>query len=48
MLECCHLRILPGALEASRPYFDMVSLWVYEGQLQDPYGEFFVRLVSLI
>ena len=28
--------------QASRPYFDMVSRWVYEGQLQDPYGEFFV------
>ncbi|CAE7636837.1 TUBGCP2 [Symbiodinium pilosum] len=28
--------------QASRPYFDMVSMWVYEGQLQDPYCEFFV------
>jgi len=28
--------------QASRPYFDMVSMWVYEGRLQDPYGEFFV------
>lgn len=34
--------------QASRPYFDMVSLWVYEGQLQDPYGEFFVSESSRI
>eukprot|EP00930_Biecheleria_cincta_P084725 TRINITY_DN74174_c0_g1_i1.p1 TRINITY_DN74174_c0_g1~~TRINITY_DN74174_c0_g1_i1.p1 ORF type:complete len:871 (+),score=154.33 TRINITY_DN74174_c0_g1_i1:94-2613(+) len=27
---------------ASRPYFEMVSKWVYEGRLEDPYGEFFV------
>eukprot|EP00931_Biecheleriopsis_adriatica_P075070 TRINITY_DN49018_c0_g1_i1.p1 TRINITY_DN49018_c0_g1~~TRINITY_DN49018_c0_g1_i1.p1 ORF type:complete len:979 (+),score=204.75 TRINITY_DN49018_c0_g1_i1:69-3005(+) len=28
--------------QASRPYFEMVSKWVYEGCLEDPYGEFFV------
>lgn len=28
--------------KASRPYFDMMSLWVYEGRLEDPYNEFFV------
>ena len=28
--------------KASRPYFDMMSLWVYEGRLEDPYGEFCV------
>ena len=29
-------------VKASRPYFDMMSLWVYEGRLEDPYNEFFV------
>eukprot|EP00927_Polykrikos_kofoidii_P060950 TRINITY_DN55848_c0_g1_i1.p1 TRINITY_DN55848_c0_g1~~TRINITY_DN55848_c0_g1_i1.p1 ORF type:complete len:1101 (-),score=203.50 TRINITY_DN55848_c0_g1_i1:114-3392(-) len=28
--------------EASRPYFEMVSRWVYEGRLDDTYGEFFI------
>lgn len=29
--------------KAARPYFEMVSLWVYEGRLSDPFGEFCVR-----
>eukprot|EP00811_Abedinium_folium_P012611 NODE_216_length_3372_cov_10.598151.p1 GENE.NODE_216_length_3372_cov_10.598151~~NODE_216_length_3372_cov_10.598151.p1 ORF type:complete len:975 (+),score=322.43 NODE_216_length_3372_cov_10.598151:133-3057(+) len=32
--------------QASRPYFEMVSRWIYEGRLDDPYGEFFVSEVS--
>lgn len=28
--------------QASRPYFEMVSKWVYEGCLDDPYNEFFI------
>jgi len=28
--------------QASRPYFDMISKWIYEGRLDDPYYEFFV------
>jgi len=27
---------------ASRPYFEMLSRWVYDGRLEDPYGEFFI------
>lgn len=27
---------------AARPYFGMVSRWVYEGRLDDTYGEFFI------
>ena len=26
----------------SRPFYDMLERWVYEGELDDPYGEFFV------
>ena len=29
--------------KAARPYFEMVSLWVYEGRLEDPFEEFAVR-----
>eukprot|EP00928_Gymnodinium_smaydae_P021740 TRINITY_DN18517_c0_g2_i1.p1 TRINITY_DN18517_c0_g2~~TRINITY_DN18517_c0_g2_i1.p1 ORF type:complete len:939 (-),score=233.35 TRINITY_DN18517_c0_g2_i1:43-2643(-) len=28
--------------QASRPYFEMVSRWIYDGRLDDPYGEFFI------
>jgi len=28
--------------QASRPYFEMVSKWIYEGRLDDPYNEFFI------
>eukprot|EP00929_Paragymnodinium_shiwhaense_P097537 TRINITY_DN59193_c0_g1_i1.p1 TRINITY_DN59193_c0_g1~~TRINITY_DN59193_c0_g1_i1.p1 ORF type:complete len:1038 (-),score=126.78 TRINITY_DN59193_c0_g1_i1:350-3463(-) len=28
--------------QASRPYFETISRWVYNGQLDDPYGEFFI------
>jgi len=34
--------------QASRPYFQMVSKWIYEGQLDDPYGEFFVSQSSRV
>ena len=40
----CDLWVFSLTCEASRPYFDMMSLWVYEGRLQDPYNEFFVPL----
>jgi len=28
--------------QASRPYFETVSQWIYEGRLEDPYREFFI------
>lgn len=30
--------------EVSRPFFHSLSLWIYEGELQDPFREFFVEL----
>lgn len=26
----------------SKPFYEMLERWVYEGELDDPYGEFFV------
>lgn len=26
----------------TRPFYDMLSQWIYDGELSDPYGEFFV------
>ncbi|CAM9679069.1 unnamed protein product, partial [Phaeothamnion confervicola] len=28
---------------AAAPYFEMLTLWIYHGELDDPYGEFMVR-----
>jgi gamma-tubulin complex component 2 len=28
---------------ASVPYMDMLSAWIYDGTLHDPYSEFLVR-----
>ncbi|PWN39999.1 hypothetical protein IE81DRAFT_325973 [Ceraceosorus guamensis] len=30
--------------EVSRPFFYSLSRWIYEGELHDPFGEFFVEL----
>ena len=30
--------------EVSKPFFHSLSLWIYEGELQDPFDEFFVEL----
>lgn len=30
-------------LESIKPYWFMIRSWMTEGQLKDPYGEFFVR-----
>ncbi|PWZ00995.1 hypothetical protein BCV70DRAFT_205609 [Testicularia cyperi] len=30
--------------EVSKPFFHSLSLWIYEGELQDPFQEFFVEL----
>ncbi|GAC72826.1 gamma-tubulin complex, DGRIP91/SPC98 component [Moesziomyces antarcticus T-34] len=30
--------------EVSKPFFHSLSLWIYEGELQDPFREFFVEL----
>lgn len=30
----------------SKPFYNMISSWIYQGDLEDPYGEFFVSLVS--
>ncbi|SNX82323.1 related to Spindle pole body component alp6 [Melanopsichium pennsylvanicum] len=30
--------------EVSKPFFRSLSLWIYEGELQDPFREFFVEL----
>ncbi|SPO36125.1 related to Spindle pole body component alp6 [Pseudozyma flocculosa] len=32
--------------EVSRPFFHSLSLWIYEGELEDPFDEFFVELNS--
>lgn len=30
--------------EVSKPFFHSLSRWIFEGELQDPFGEFFVEL----
>lgn len=30
--------------EVSKPFFNSLSLWIYQGELQDPFREFFVEL----
>ncbi|TKY85174.1 hypothetical protein EX895_006254 [Sporisorium graminicola] len=38
-------RFTSGLLdEVSKPFFHSLSLWIYEGELQDPFHEFFVEL----
>lgn len=38
-------RFTSGLLdEVSKPFFHSLSLWIYEGELQDPFREFFVEL----
>lgn len=38
-------RFTSGLLdEVSKPFFHSLSLWIYEGELQDPFLEFFVEL----
>lgn len=38
-------RFTSGLLdEVSKPFFLSLSLWIYEGELQDPFHEFFVEL----
>ncbi|CAO3681202.1 unnamed protein product [Rhizopus stolonifer] len=32
----------------SKPFYDMLQRWVYEGELDDPYGEFFVACVASV
>lgn len=32
-------RLLP---QVTRPFYDMLRQWIYDGELADPYGEFFV------
>lgn len=29
--------------QITRPWYEMLKTWIYEGQLQDPFQEFFVR-----
>nr|KAJ3421485.1 Gamma-tubulin complex component 3 [Polyrhizophydium stewartii] len=31
-------------LEISRPFYRMLQRWIYEGELEDPFGEFFVTI----
>lgn len=33
--------------EISRPFYEMLAKWIYEGELIDPHHEFFVRLASM-
>lgn len=30
-------------MQITRPWYEMLKTWIYEGQLQDPFQEFFVR-----
>ncbi len=30
------------ATQVCRPLYEMLMLWVFEGELRDPYGEFFI------
>jgi len=29
-------------IQVCRPLYEMLMLWVFEGELRDPYGEFFI------
>jgi gamma-tubulin complex component 3 len=32
--------------QITRPWYEMLSNWIYQGQLRDPFQEFFVRQIS--
>ncbi|ORZ02633.1 Spc98 family-domain-containing protein [Syncephalastrum racemosum] len=34
--------------EVSKPFYEMLQRWVYEGELDDPYGEFFVACDPMV